>query len=264
MSDSAAALLSVQGVTHRFGGIMAVRDCDWTVPRGALVALIGPNGAGKSTLANLIAGSLRLQTGRIVFDGKDIGGWPAYRVAQAGLIRVYQISRDFDNLTLFENMLVAAPAQPGESLWEALLRPAAIRRSERQSLERAAQLLQEFELYHLRNSYASEISGGQKRLLQLARALMAQPRMLVLDEPMAGINPVLIERIIDHLRRIRDSGVTVVLIEHNLSVVEMICDAVTVMVEGSPIAHGTMQEVRAHHQVVDAYLGREVSGLAAD
>jgi ABC-type branched-subunit amino acid transport system ATPase component len=264
MSDSGQALLRVENVTHRFGGLVAVRDCNWSVTPGSLVALIGPNGAGKSTIANLIAGSLRVQQGRIVFNGRDISGWPAYRVAQAGLIRVFQISRDFDNLTLFENMLVAAARQPGESLLDAVLRRSLIRQAETRNLRRAAQLLGDFELYQLRNSYASEISGGQKRLLQLARALMAEPRMLLLDEPMAGISPVLIERIVGHLRRIRDSGVTVVLIEHNLNVVELICDEVTVMVDGTPIARGTMQEVRAHHQVLDAYLGREVSGLAPD
>ena len=256
-------LVSVEGVTHGFGGLLALDDCSWSLPRGSLAALIGPNGAGKTTLANLIGGALRLQKGRITFDGVDISRKPPHEIATHGVIRTFQISRDFEKLTLFENLMVAARDQPGESLYGAFFRPRLTRAAERRNLERAADLLHQFELFALRNEYASDISGGQKRLLELARAVMAEPKLLLLDEPMAGINPVLIDRICGHLKEIQRSGVTVLLIEHNLSVVEEICESVTVMAEGRVLETGTMAELRQHHEVVDAYLGREVTGIAS-
>lgn len=263
MVEEAEPLLRVEGVTHRFGGLLALNDCTWTLPRGVVGALIGPNGAGKTTLANVLSGALPLQKGRLFYDGTEISKWPAHRIATRGLIRTFQISKDFEKLTLFENMLVAAPDQPGELVTRAFLQPGRCKRAEKANLDRAAELLEMFELYHLRNEYASDISGGQKRLLELARALMAEPKLLLLDEPMAGINPVLIDRICDHLNVMHERGVTLLLIEHNLSVVERICQTITVMVEGRVLTSGTMADLRAHPLVVDAYLGREVSGLAA-
>jgi ABC-type branched-subunit amino acid transport system ATPase component len=255
-------VLRTEGVTHRFGGLVAVSDCSWAVRRGSIVALIGPNGAGKSTLANLIAGTLRLTEGRIFLEDVNIGGWPAYRRAKRGLIRVFQLSRDFEKLTLVENMLVAPRSQPGESLLAALLRRRVDRRVERMNVDRALSLLSRFGLYEVRNEYASDISGGQKRLLQLARAVMADPNVLLLDEPMAGINPSLADRICEHLLEIRREGTTIILIEHNLAVVDSICESVTVMANGRILATGTMAYLRSHHEVVDAYLGRGVTGVA--
>jgi neutral amino acid transport system ATP-binding protein len=263
MSEDSGDFLRIEHVGHRFGGLYALNDCTWTLPRGAITALIGPNGAGKTTLANLISGALRVQQGHIWFDGQDISHWPPYRIAKRGIIRTFQISKDFERLTLFENMLVAAPDQPGESVFRAFLQPRKVSRAEKRNLDRASELLSLFELYHLRNEYASDISGGQKRLLELARALMADPKLLLLDEPMAGINPVLIERICEHLKVMQERGVTLLLIEHNLTVVESICTSVTVMIEGRVVTTGTMADLRAHPVVVDAYLVREVSGLAA-
>jgi len=256
------ALIAVEHVTHSFGGLVAVNDCSWSLDGGTIAALIGPNGAGKTTLANLIAGALPVQKGRIVFDGHDISGKAPHAIAQRGIIRTFQISKDFEKLTLLENLLVAAPNQPGESLLTAFFQPSKSNAAERRNLERAAELLNQFDLYHLRNEYASDISGGQKRLLELARAVMAEPKLMLLDEPMAGINPALIERVCKHLEDIQKSGVTLLMIEHNLSVVESICRWVTVMVEGKVLTSGTMAQLRQHRGVVDAYLGREVSGLA--
>jgi ABC-type branched-subunit amino acid transport system ATPase component len=262
MTANGSPLIAVEGVTHAFGGILAVNDCTWSMGGGVIAALIGPNGAGKTTLANLIAGALPLQHGRIAFDGHDISGAAPHTVAQQGIIRTFQISRDFEKLTLLENLLVAAPDQPGESLFAAFFQPGKTKAAEKRNLERAAHLLDQFGLYQWRNDYASDISGGQKRLLELARAVMAEPRLMLLDEPMAGINPALIERICIHLKEIQKTGVTLLMIEHNLSVVESICEWVTVMVEGKVLTSGTMSELRQHPAVVDAYLGREVSGLA--
>jgi ABC-type branched-subunit amino acid transport system ATPase component len=262
VTASGLPLLAVEHVTHSFGGLIAVNDCSWSMAKGTITALIGPNGAGKTTLANLIAGALPLQRGRIFFEGRDISGSAPHTVAQRGIIRTFQISRDFEKLTLLENLLVAAPDQPGESIFKAFFETGRWRRAEKRNLTRAAELLDQFDLYHLRNDYASDISGGQKRLLELARAVMAEPRLMLLDEPMAGINPALIERVCLHLKEIQKSGVTLLMIEHNLSVVESICESVTVMVEGKVLTTGTMAELRQHPGVVDAYLGREVSGLA--
>jgi ABC-type branched-subunit amino acid transport system ATPase component len=263
MPDSGEDLLVIDHLTHRFGGLVAVNDCSWSLRKGVVTALIGPNGAGKTTVANVVSGGLKLQHGRVTMAGTDIGGWPPHRVAQAGLIRTFQISRDFERLTLLENLLVAAPDQPGESLLRAFFQGRVCADAEKRNLARAAELLDMFDLYHLRNEYASDISGGQKRLLEMARALMAEPTLLLLDEPMAGVSPVLIDRICEHLQAINERGVTLLLIEHNLAVVERICQSVTVMVEGKVAAIGTMAELRSHPVVLDAYLGREVSGLAA-
>jgi ABC-type branched-subunit amino acid transport system ATPase component len=221
-------ILEIVGVSQRFGGLTAVDGCSWSLEAGAAAAIIGPNGAGKSTLVDLISGTLPLQTGRITFNGDDISRWPAHRIARSGLIRTFQIARDFERLTAVENMLVAPTDQPGESVWRALLRPRSATAAETAHLDRALHLLETFELYAVRNNLASELSGGQRRLLELARAMMARPKVLILDEPTAGVSPVLLNRISEHLVNLRADGVTLLLIEHNLSVVEQVCDRVTV------------------------------------
>lgn len=255
--EVADSVLSVEGVTHQFGGIKAIDDCTWTLARGRLAALIGPNGAGKSTLINVVCGAYRLQTGVVKFDGVETGGWPPHRLAQRGLVRTFQVARVFDDLTVLENLLFGAPNQPGESFAGAVLWRGRARRVEREVLARANELVNTFDLFRLRNDYGRELSGGQRRLLELARALMAEPKVLMLDEPMAGINPALAERIGEHLQAIRSQGVTLLLVEHNLAVVDRLCDWVTVMAEGRVLASGSMEELRSHPGVIAAYLGRE-------
>jgi neutral amino acid transport system ATP-binding protein len=256
MSES-TSILSVDGLSHRFGGVKAIDDCTWSLQRGRLSALIGPNGAGKSTLIDVVMGALPLQRGQVRFEGTDVSGWPTHRLAQRGLIRTFQVARVLDELTVIENMLLASRDQPGESLFTALLRPQLARRAEREQVARALEFLEIFEILHLRNDYASALSGGQKRLLELARAMMANPKVLMLDEPMAAINPVLVKRIGEHLQNMVRLGVTLLLVEHNLGIVEQICDSVTVMVQGRVLASGSMAELRAHPAVMSAYLGRE-------
>lgn len=250
------AILSVEGVSHQFGGVAALTECSWALPRGSLSALIGPNGAGKSTLVNIISGALPIQRGRIHFEGADITGWSPHRIAQEGLIRTFQVARDFEKLTVLENMLVAPGKQPGESLWNAILRPKLGRDGDQQLLDRALELLDRFELYPHRNDYAASLSGGQKRLLELARAAMADAKVLLLDEPMAAINPTLIERIAAYLQEMRSWGITFLLVEHNLSFVERYCERVTVMVRGRVLATGSLSELRRNPHVESAYLGR--------
>lgn len=260
MADHA---LSCSGLVKAFGGVHAVSGATFSVPRGHVCALIGPNGAGKSTAVNLISGALPADAGQVRLGETDITGWTPNRIARAGLIRTYQLSREFGQMTVLENLMVAPADQPGESLLNVFFRPGRVRSAERRHLERALETLSTFGLYELRDNYASELSGGQKRLLELARSVMAAPRVLLLDEPMAGVNPVLIDRIGEHILSLRDQGVTVIMVEHNLGVVERVCDLVIVMAEGKTLATGTMRELREDPAVVRAYLGGALSDSAA-
>ncbi|GAC1476664.1 MAG: ABC transporter ATP-binding protein [Ktedonobacterales bacterium] len=254
MSQS-ADILQVDHVSHAFGGIKAVDDCTLRVQRGLITALIGPNGAGKSTLINVISGLYPPQQGQITFDGTSITGWPPYRIGRHGLIRTFQISRDFGAMTVLENMMVPPQSQAGESLFNALFRPAVVAADEKRHLVRALDMLETFGLYEKRNEYARSLSGGQKRLLEMARALMADPKLLLLDEPMAGVNPALADRLAQHIVELRDTGITFLMVEHNLGIVDRICEQAIVMASGRPLAVGTLDQLRANAEVVEAYLG---------
>jgi ABC-type branched-subunit amino acid transport system ATPase component len=247
--------LAVTGLRKAFGGVQAVRGATFSVPAGSVCALIGPNGAGKSTAVNLISGALPADEGTVLLDGTDITGWAPNRIARSGLIRTYQLSREFGRLTVLENLMVTPVGQAGESLVNVFFRPGRVRAEERRHLDRALETLRTFGLYELRDSYAGQLSGGQKRLLELARSVMAGPKVLLLDEPMAGINPALIEVIGEHIGSLRAAGATVLMVEHNLGVVERVCDLVIVMAEGATLATGTMADLRADPAVVRAYLG---------
>lgn len=249
-------ILDAQHMTKSFGGLRAVDDCSFTVARGSITGLIGPNGAGKSTAANLITGFIRADAGVILFDGKNIARLPAHRIAQHGLTRTFQITRELERMTVTENMLAAPHHQLGESFWLGLLELPAVRRQEDENLKRALKLLKDFDLYHLRDEYAGNLSGGQRRLLELARVVMTQPKLLLLDEPFAGINPVLAARLSDYIEALcKDEGITFLIIEHNLAMVERLCQTVIVMALGRTIAEGSMAELRQNPAVVDAYLG---------
>ncbi len=252
-----AEILRVEHVSHAFGGVNAVDDCSLSVPANQITALIGPNGAGKSTLINVVSGFYPSQKrGTISFDGHDITRWPTYRRAQAGLIRTFQISRGYGGMTVLENMMVPPQKQSGESLLNAILRPKLVAAEEERYLDKALGLLNTFGLYEKRDDYARSLSGGQKRLLEMARALMADPKLLLLDEPMAGVNPALADQLAQHIVDLaRQTGITFLLVEHNLGIVDQICDHVIVMASGRALKTGTMAEVRADKQVVEAYLG---------
>ena len=254
-----STILKVDGVSHRFGGLKVVDACSFSLQQGTIGAVIGPNGAGKTTLVNVVAGALRLQSGRVQFVGREIGGWPSHRIARLGLIRTFQISREFGAMTVLENMLVPPQNQAGERLWNVIFRPGVGQAEDRRLLERAIELLRTFELYEVRDEYARNLSGGQKRLLELARAVMADPKLLVLDEPFAGVNPALIDRLARHIGELRAAGITFLLVEHNLEVVERLCDHVVVMAYGQALAAGRMQELRQNPEVVRAYLGGAIA-----
>ncbi|WP_217236807.1 ABC transporter ATP-binding protein [Streptomyces sp. AC555_RSS877] len=248
-------LLVLDEVTRTFGGLVAVRVEHLELQRGVITALIGPNGAGKTTLFNVVSGFDRADGGRWSFDGQPLAGSPAHRVARRGLVRTFQLTRTLARLTVMENMLLAAPGQRGEGALPALLRPL-WRGQEREFERRAGELLDRFRLGPLRDDHAGTLSGGQRKLLELARVLMAQPVMVMLDEPMAGVNPALTQSLLGHITRLRDEGLTVCFVEHDMDVVMGISDWVAVMADGRLVAEGPPHTIGRNAAVVDAYLGK--------
>jgi len=251
------ALLEVERLDKHFGGVAAVRDASFAVAEGSITALIGPNGAGKTTMFNLVSGFLRSDRGAVRFAGQRIERWRADAIARAGLVRAFQAARVLTRMRVLDNMLLAAQRQPGERLVTTLLAPGRVARREREVRERAEELLQLVRLSHLAGAYAGTLSGGQRKLLELGRALMVEPRMILLDEPMAGVAPVLGEQLLDHIRELRERrGVTVLVIEHDMDVVMSISDRVIVMDEGHVIAEGPPDAIQRDERVIEAYLGR--------
>ncbi len=255
MNDS-APILEAEGVVKSFGGIHAVTGATLDVKQGSITALIGPNGAGKTTLFNVLTGFYKADRGAITFDGSSIRGRPPYAIARRGMVRTFQITKALAAMPVIDNMMLAAPDQPGEKLRNVFFRPVAVRRREKEVHEQALELLDVFNLREKADDYAGTLSGGQRKLLELARSLMAGPRLLMLDEPMAGINPTLGRRLLDHMQRLRaEEGVTFLFIEHDMDVVMNHSDRVIVMASGRVIAEGEPDEVRSDPEVIDAYLG---------
>ena len=250
-------ILLVEDLHKSFGGLHAVAGVRFAVARGSITALIGPNGAGKTTLFDLITGFSAPDHGVVRFDGCAIGGLPPHRIARLGLVRTFQLTRVFAAMTVLENMMLAAPRQPGEALARVLLPGKAVSRAEQATRERALELLASFDLESKSADYAGTLSGGQRKLLELARALMVEPRLVLLDEPMAGVNRVLGQRLLDdvHERR-RKAGVTFLFVEHDMDVVMTRADWVIVMAEGAVIAEGPPDVIRSDRRVIDAYLGQ--------
>jgi ABC-type branched-subunit amino acid transport system ATPase component len=247
-------LLAVRDLRRSYGGVRAVDSVSFDVPQGSLTGIIGPNGAGKSTLLGLIAGSIRPDGGTVRVAGADTTGLPPYRVAQRGVIRTFQTASVFPRLTVMENLLLGARPGRGESIIGALARRRAWRRDEEQLVQQGRALLESLGLRRHEDLYAGELSGGERRLVEIARALMAQPRLLLLDEPMAGVNRVVgleIERL---LARLSADGMTLLMVEHELDVVERICTSVIVMARGRVLLEGNMAEIRDSEQVRQAYL----------
>jgi neutral amino acid transport system ATP-binding protein len=251
------AILEVREVVRAFGGLRAVDGASFDVDGGSITALIGPNGAGKSTLFNVVSGFLSAERGLVQFEGRRIDRSPPHRIAQSGLVRTFQVPRTLTRMSVLDNVLVAATRHPGERLNGVAFRPGLARRRERRARERAAELLALFRLDGHAGEYAGVLSGGQRKLLDFARVLMAEPRLVLLDEPMAGVNPTLGRELVDHVLRLRtEAGMTFLFVEHDLDLVMEASDHVIVMNEGRVIAGGTPDEVRGDQRVVDAYLGR--------
>jgi branched-chain amino acid transport system ATP-binding protein len=247
-------ILVVDSVRRRFGGLTAVDVDHLEVQRGSITALIGPNGAGKTTFFNLVTGFDQPDSGMWTFEGERIAGTPAYKVARRGMVRTFQLTKSLALLTVIENMKLGAANQRGESFFAGLVRPL-WRPQEREIEERADDLLDRFSLARMRDQLAGTLSGGQRKLLEMARALMVQPRLVMLDEPMAGVNPALTQSLLGHIRSLRDDGMTVVFVEHDMDVVHDISDWVVVMSEGKVIAEGRPENIVGDPVVIDAYLG---------
>jgi len=248
------AILVVDGIHRSFGGLVAVDVERLEVQRGVITALIGPNGAGKTTFFNLLTGFDRSDRGTSVFDGTPVTGMPPHRIARAGMVRTFQLTKALGKMSILDNMKLAAGHQTGERLLAAPVRRSWLHQ-ERDVEERAIELLERFDLAGLRDDYAATLSGGQRKLLEMARVLMAEPKMVLLDEPMAGVNPALVESLLEHVRELRDAGLTVLFVEHDMDVVMGISDWVVCMAEGAVIAEGPPAVVASDEAVVDAYLG---------
>ena len=247
-------MLVATDVHRHFEGMRAVDGVSLEVPRGQITGLIGPNGAGKSTFMAVLAGTLPATAGKVVFEGQDVTRTPAYRRARMGLIRTFQLPSEFARLTVLENLLVAAPGHRGDSLFGALMGPGYWRADERRIVGEARGLLKRFGMSAKESDYAGNMSGGQKRLIEIMRALMLHPRCLLLDEPMSGVHPRVADEIRGYLQDLRRDGLTILMVEHELHFVEQLCDSVFVMAQGRLIGSGTMATLRRQQEIVDAYL----------
>ena len=251
------AALSIRGLTKRFGGVLALDSCTFDVAKGSLTGLIGPNGAGKSTLFHVVAGFLRPDAGQVLLDGRDVTGRRPHQLVHLGLTRTFQIPHEFQKLTVLESLMLVPAGQLGETLGNAWLRWGAVRAQEAEVRERAQDVLNFLQLDRVRDEYAGNLSGGQKKLLELGRAIMAEPSVVLLDEPGAGVNPTLKRKLLSHIRRLNEeAGHTFCIIEHDMEMIASLCDPVVVMASGRLLAQGSMDEVRADLSVIDAYLSR--------
>jgi neutral amino acid transport system ATP-binding protein len=247
-------ILIANNVTRQFGGLTAVNVDHLEIPRGQITALIGPNGAGKTTLFNLLTGFDKPNTGSWTFEGKDLAGMPSYKVARLGMIRTFQLTKALSLLTVIENMRLGAQDNPGERFLVSLFRPL-WKAQEAKITANAESLLERFKLDAKRDDYAASLSGGQRKLLEMARALMSQPKLVMLDEPMAGVNPALTQSLLEHIKDLKTNGTTVLFVEHDMHMVRHISDWVIVMAEGKVVAEGPPAEVMKNPAVIDAYLG---------
>lgn len=247
-------ILVVDAVQRRFGGLTAVDVDHLEVPRGAITALIGPNGAGKTTLFNLLCGFDKPNSGTWSFDGTSLSGVPSFKVARMGQVRTFQLTKSLSLLTVLENMKLGAPHQRGEGFWSSLF-PVLWRAQDNEIEAKARELLTRFKLDAKEKDFAAALSGGQRKLLEMARALMSDPTLVMLDEPMAGVNPALTQSLLDHILDLKEEGMTVLFVEHDMHMVRHIADWVIVMAEGRVVAEGPPDEVMENPAVVDAYLG---------
>jgi branched-chain amino acid transport system ATP-binding protein len=248
------SVVVAEGIVRRFGGLTAVDVAHLEIQRGVITALIGPNGAGKTTLFNLLTGFDAPDAGSWSFNAKPLKGVPAYRVARLGMVRTFQLTKVLARLTVLENMRIGATGQSGESLWQAMFAPL-WRGQEKRNTERAMDLLRRFKLDAKKDDFAGSLSGGQRKLLEMARALMVEPELVMLDEPMAGVNPALKQSLLGHVKSLREDGMTVLFVEHDMDMVRDISDWVIVMAQGRIISEGPPDAVMSDQRVIDAYLG---------
>jgi branched-chain amino acid transport system ATP-binding protein len=249
------SLLSTDGLVKEFGGLRAVDNLSMSVDDGELVGVMGPNGAGKSTFFNCVSGVIKPDAGTVTLDGTDVTGDSPESLAHQGLVRTFQNTRELETMTVRDNVRLAAPNQPGERTIPALLRSSAMQKHEEGVRKRADELIEAFELDHLADEYSSSLSGGQRKLLELARALMLDPDILMLDEPFAGVNPTLTGEIADRIADLNDRGMTVVIIEHEIETLSELVDRLVVLQQGSLLVEGDPEAVLSDERVIEAYLG---------
>ena len=253
------SLLEVSDIRASFGGVRALDGATFSVEAGTITGLIGPNGAGKTTVFNCISGLVDGFDGAVRFDGFDIARKRPEAVSRCGLVRSFQLARGCPRMTVFEHLMLYGPRQAGEGMLRALANPSAVRRQEQALRERAYEIARRLRLDHVLDNLVTDLSGGQKKLLEIGRVLLADPKMILLDEPMAGVNPTLVGEIADQLAAISESGVTILLIEHEMELIERLCDDVVVMAEGKFLMRGSFDEVTADRRVQECYLGVQLS-----
>lgn len=256
-------ILSCEHLTMAFGSFRAVHECSFSVSEGSVTGLVGPNGAGKTTVFNMIAGALRPTGGRIVYRGEDISDLPPDRRFHKGIVRTFQIPHEFQHLSVIENLMMVAPAQPGESLLHNWFASSAVRNAETATARKAWEVLEFLELTHIANERAGLVSGGQKKLLELGRTVMTGAELVLLDEPAAGVNRTLLRKLEEKIEFLnRENGYTFILIEHDMEMIERLCDPVICMADGKVLIEGDFQTVRSDPRVLEAYLG-ETQGASA-
>jgi len=248
-------MLQIENLEKSFGGIKAVNRCSLKVQEGSITGLIGPNGAGKTTLFNLITGFHKPDRGGIWLSGNRIDGLPPHKIARRAISRTFQIPRELKEMTVLENLMLIPLTQKGEKIWNSLFRPSVVRSQEREIMEKALYVLEFVELIHLKDDYAKSLSSGQKKLLELARTLMSDPKMILLDEPGAGVNPTLMRKLIRNIEELREEGRTFFLIEHDMDLIMNLCDRVIVMNKGRELAEGKPDDITRDERVMEAYLG---------
>ncbi|WP_107666688.1 ABC transporter ATP-binding protein [Cyanothece sp. BG0011] len=255
MSNSSSIILDAKQLSKSFGGLKAVDNAQIQVKQGSITGLIGPNGAGKTTLFNLLSNFIRPDQGEVIFDGEPIHHLSPHQIALQGCIRTFQVARVLSRLSVLENMLLATQKQTGESVWQLCLKRKQVKQEERANKEKALSILESVGLIEKRHDYAGALSGGQRKLLEMARTLMTRPKLILLDEPAAGVNPTLIGQICEHIKTWNQQGISFLIIEHNMDVVMSLCDHVWVLAEGTNLADGTPTEIQQNSTVLEAYLG---------
>ncbi len=249
-------MLEIKNLEKSFGGLTAVADCSLSVAEGSITGLIGPNGAGKTTLFNLITGHYKPDKGKILFQGQAIDGLAPHQIFRKKLYRTFQITREFSQMSVLENLMIMPEHQVGEKIWNTWFKLSQVKKQEKAIVEKALEVLEFVELIDLKNEYAGSLSGGQKKLLEIARSMMADPKIVLLDEPGAGVNPTLMKKLIANIKTLcREKGITFFLIEHDMDLVMNLCDPVIVMSEGKKLAEGTAAEIKSNEAVLEAYLG---------
>ena len=249
-------MVSIENVVKTFGGIHAVNKCSFQIEEGSITGLIGPNGAGKSTLFNIISGFEKPDSGRILKDDLVISGMPPHKLLDFGIVRTFQIPHEFDRMTVLENLMLVPPGQTGELVFTSLFRWDKVKTQDASIRRRAENVLHYLGLPELRNEYAGNLSGGQKKLLELGKSMMSDAQFVLLDEPGAGVNRTLLKQLSEDIRRLnRDFGYTFCIIEHDLDLIAELCDPVVVMAQGAVLAQGHMDEIKANREVQEAYLG---------